>query len=127
MLFGDLPAASARYPGTGRDDRIPPRHEPARLPLDYFPHRVAAVTVETATGPLGAVGVYVPSRDLTKAMLLEGLATELPTEEAATAWSSGTSTSWSRRTSRSTARSGIGGPMFRSNSPAACIRTVSRR
>lgn len=29
---------------------------PLRLPLDYLPHRVTAVTVETATGPMEAVG-----------------------------------------------------------------------
>lgn len=58
---------------------------PLPLPVDYLPHRVAAVTVETSTGPLEVVGVYVPSRDATEAKItrkrrfLEGLAAVLPT------------------------------------------------
>ncbi|MFJ6014434.1 endonuclease/exonuclease/phosphatase [Streptomyces sp. NPDC092952] len=60
---------------------------PLRLPVDYLPHRVAAVTVETATELLEVVGVYVPSRDATEAKLtrkrtfLECLAAALPTGE----------------------------------------------
>ncbi|MEU0272296.1 endonuclease/exonuclease/phosphatase family protein [Streptomyces sp. NPDC006307] len=61
---------------------------PLRLPVDYLPHRVAAVTVQTSTGPLELVGVYVPSRDATEAKVtrkrtfLEALAAALPTGEA---------------------------------------------
>ncbi|MEY2233764.1 MULTISPECIES: hypothetical protein [Streptomyces] len=49
------------------------------------------MTMETATGPLEALEVYVPSREQTEAKatrkhtFLEGLAAALPTGEAATA------------------------------------------
>lgn len=47
----------------------------SRLPLvgsppcavGYLPHRVPAVTVKTADGPLDVIGLYVPSRDATPA------------------------------------------------------------
>ncbi|WP_327434776.1 endonuclease/exonuclease/phosphatase family protein [Streptomyces sp. NBC_01236] len=58
---------------------------PLSLPVDYLPHRVAAVTVQTDAGPLDVVGAYVPSRDATEVKLtrkrrfLEGLAAALPT------------------------------------------------
>ncbi|WP_346265796.1 endonuclease/exonuclease/phosphatase family protein [Streptomyces chryseus] len=57
---------------------------PLPLSVAYLPHRVAAVTVETSTGPLNVVGVYVPSRDTSEAKVtrkrsfLEGLAAALP-------------------------------------------------
>ncbi|MCK8677982.1 endonuclease/exonuclease/phosphatase [Streptomyces lichenis] len=59
--------------------------DPLRLPMGYLPHRVAAVTVHTSTGPLEVVGLYVPSRDATevkvtrKRTFLEDLAAALPT------------------------------------------------
>ncbi|MEV6804667.1 endonuclease/exonuclease/phosphatase family protein [Streptomyces sp. NPDC051132] len=58
---------------------------PLHLPVDYLPHRVAAVTVQTHAGPLDVVGAYVPSRDATEAKVtrkrrfLEALAAALPT------------------------------------------------
>lgn len=58
---------------------------PLHLPVDYLPHRVAAVSVQTDAGLLDVVGAYVPSRDATEAKVtrkrrfLEGLAGVLPT------------------------------------------------
>ncbi|MFJ8077185.1 endonuclease/exonuclease/phosphatase family protein [Streptomyces sp. NPDC096176] len=62
--------------------------KPLELPVDYLPHRVAAVTLQCDSGPLDIVGVYVPSWDATEARVtrkrtfLEGLAAALPTGEA---------------------------------------------
>lgn len=57
---------------------------PLPLSVGYLPHRVVAVSVQTGTGPLNVVGVYVPSRDTSEAKVtrkrsfLEGLAAALP-------------------------------------------------
>ncbi|MEU7021897.1 endonuclease/exonuclease/phosphatase family protein [Streptomyces sp. NPDC046203] len=79
------PAHGTRERGVMIVSRLATRLPP--LPVDYLPHRVAAVTVETSAGPLEIIGVYVPSRDATEAKItrkrtfLEGLAAALPTGE----------------------------------------------
>lgn len=62
--------------------------QPLPLSVGYLPHRVVAVTIQTETGSLNVVGVYVPSRDATavkvtrKRTFLEALATALPPGDA---------------------------------------------
>ncbi|MEV5677100.1 endonuclease/exonuclease/phosphatase [Streptomyces sp. NPDC052179] len=76
------PVKGTRERGVMVASRLPAR--PLTLPVEYLPHRVAGVTVETGTGPLDVVGVYVPSRDATEAKVtrkrtfLDGLAAGLP-------------------------------------------------
>ncbi|MFE6127545.1 endonuclease/exonuclease/phosphatase [Streptomyces sp. NPDC056437] len=65
---------------------IASRLDAAHLPLEtgYLPHRAVAVTVQTQTGPLDIIGVYIPSRDATavkttrKRRFLEHLREALP-------------------------------------------------
>jgi exodeoxyribonuclease III len=58
---------------------------PLPLPTGYLPHRAVAVTVQTETGPLEILGVYIPSRDATevkttrKRRFLQHLSESLPT------------------------------------------------
>lgn len=57
------------------------------LPIGYLPQRAVAVTVQTETGPLDIIGVYVPSRDASEAKVtrkkrfLEELRAALPDGE----------------------------------------------
>lgn len=57
---------------------------PGPASVGYLPHRAVSVTVDTDSGPLDVVGLYVPSRDATEAKTarkrnwLEECATALP-------------------------------------------------
>ncbi|MFD5554307.1 endonuclease/exonuclease/phosphatase [Streptomyces sp. NPDC127068] len=57
---------------------------PALFGVDYLPHRVVAVTVDTDRGPLDVIGLYVPSRNATqtkidrKVQFLEACRDKLP-------------------------------------------------